>query len=98
MTKPIIKQVNKHGEVVLDGLGAAARIGSVDAAADAGQWWVAQQLALEQALEQFPASDGKRWEKIANAVPGKTKGECVARFKQIVAALKAKKAAAAAAK
>ena len=57
-----------------------------------------QQLALEQALEQFPASDGKRWEKIANAVPGKTKGECVARFKQIVAALKAKKAAAAAAK
>ena len=68
------------------------------AAAAAGEWSAAQQSALEQALKQFPASDGERWEKIANAVPGKTKGECVARFKQIVAALKAKKAAAAAAK
>ena len=66
--------------------------------AAAGEWSAAQQSALEQALKQFPASDGERWEKIANAVPGKTKGECVARFKQIVAALKAKKAAAAAAK
>ena len=36
-TRDLMKQVNKHGEVVLDGLGAAARIGSVDAAADAGE-------------------------------------------------------------
>ena len=77
---------------------AAATPAAGAAAAAAGEWSAAQQSALEQALKQFPASDGERWEKIANAVPGKTKGECVARFKQIVAALKAKKAAAAAAK
>ena len=76
---------------------AAATPAAGAAAAAAGEWSAAQQSALEQALKQFPASDGERWEKIANAVPGKTKGECVARFKQIVAALKAKKAAAAAA-
>ena len=50
--------------------------------------------ALEQALAKFPASIGpERWDRISECVVGKTKGECVARFKQIVAALKAKKAA-----
>ena len=47
--------------------------------------------ALEQALARFPASTPERWDRIAEAVPGKTRPECVARFKQIVAALKAKK-------
>ena len=43
----------------------------------------------------FPASLGPdRWDKIAVAVPGKLRAECIARYKQIVAALKAKKAAA----
>ena len=37
----------------------------------------------------------ERWDRIAEQVVGKTKGECVKRYKEIVAALKAKKAAAA---
>ena len=47
-------------------------------------------------MKKFPASEGvSRWDRIAEATPGKTRAECVARYKQIVAALKAKKAAAA---
>ena len=43
----------------------------------------------------MPASVGaERWDRIADEVPGKTKGECVKRYKEIVAALKAKKSAA----
>jgi len=39
-----------------------------------------------------------RWDRVEASVEGKTRAECVARYKQIVSALKAKKAAAAAAK
>ena len=50
---------------------------------------------MELALQKIPASVGPdRWDRIALEVPGKTKGECVKRYKEIVAALKAKKAAA----
>lgn len=38
-------------------------------------------------------SSQERWVKIAGDVPGKTKKECVARYKEIVAALKQKKPA-----
>lgn len=62
------------------------------ASAVVSEWSAEQQKALEQALKQFPASVGaERWERIAENVPGKTKGECVKRYKEIVAALKAKK-------
>ena len=68
------------------------------ASAAAPEWNGEQQKALEKALKDFPASLGPdRWDKISENVPGKTRAECLARYKQIVAALKAKKAAAAAA-
>ena len=58
-------------------------------------WSAEQQAALEQALQKFPASTGStRWDRIAEHVTGKSRAECVARYKGIVAALKAKKAAA----
>jgi DnaJ family protein C protein 2 len=38
-----------------------------------------------------------RWDRISEDVPGKTRAECIARFKQIAALLKAKRTAAAAA-
>ena len=58
-----------------------------------------QQKALELSLKTFPATLGpERWDKIAEVVPGKLRAECIARYKQVVAALKAKKAAAAEAK
>jgi DnaJ family protein C protein 2 len=60
-------------------------------------WTGEQQHNLEAAIKRFPASVGpERWDRIAECVPGKTKADCVRRFKEIAAAIKAKKAAAAA--
>ena len=76
---------------------AAAAASAGVAAAPANDWSDEQQRALETALKKFPASVGaERWDRIAENVPGKTKGECVRRYKEIVAALKAKKETAAA--
>lgn len=54
-------------------------------------WTVEQQMALETALKLVPASIGPgRWDRIAEQVPGKTRAECVRRYKEIVSALKAR--------
>ena len=74
----------------------AARPAEVPASAAPveAEWSLEQQRALETALKKVPATVGEgRWERIAEEVPGKTKGECIKRYKEIVAALKAKKAA-----
>lgn len=49
------------------------------------QWTDAQQKQLEDALAKFPSSLDKneRWTSIAGAVDGKSKKECVERFKAI---------------
>jgi len=49
------------------------------------EWSPGQQVALDQALERFPASMEKneRWKAIAKAVKGKSKKECVERYKFI---------------
>lgn len=61
-------------------------------------WTQDQQKQLENAIVQYTKSTaGDRWQKIANAVPGKTKEECLARYKYLVEMVKAQKAAAAAA-
>ncbi|CAK9034707.1 DnaJ homolog subfamily C member 2 (Gliosarcoma-related antigen MIDA1) (Zuotin-related factor 1) [Durusdinium trenchii] len=50
---------------------------------DEDGWTQQQQQALEEALQKFPSSMEKneRWKAIAKSVDGKTKKECVARFK-----------------
>jgi len=55
-------------------------------------WSAAQQKQLEGALRKFPSSleKNERWTKIANAVDGKSKRECVARFKELRAGLSQK--------
>lgn len=55
-------------------------------------WTAEEQKLLEQALRQHPASLGaQRWNNIAEMVGTRSKEECVARFKELVARVKAKK-------
>ncbi|KAF4658782.1 DnaJ (Hsp40), sub C, member 2 [Perkinsus olseni] len=57
----------------------------VEATSSPEDWTAAQQKALEKGLATHHASLGanERWKRIADDVPGKTKKECVARFKYI---------------
>jgi len=57
-----------------------------------GNWTQVQQKALETALAKFPkGAANDRWVKIAKCVPGKTKEECMLRYKYLVDMLKKKK-------
>lgn len=64
------------------GAAAAADDGDVNEGADA-LWGKAQQTQLEQALKKFPATMEKaeRWAAVAKEVEGKTKKQCIQRFK-----------------
>ena len=56
-------------------------------------WTEAQDAALQDMLRKYPASMDKneRWSKIADGVEGKSKKQCVVRFKTIREAVKGKK-------
>lgn len=57
-------------------------------------WSQEQQKLLEVAIVKYPkTSVGDRWLKIANTVPGKTKEECLSRYKYLVEKVKAQRAA-----
>ncbi|OBS71990.1 hypothetical protein A6R68_13434 [Neotoma lepida] len=56
-------------------------------------WTTEEQKLLEQALKTYPVNTPERWEKIAEAVPGRTKKDCMRRYKELVEMVKAKKAA-----
>lgn len=59
-------------------------------------WTAAEQQLLEQALKTYPNTTPDRWDRIAECVPNRTKKDCVKRYKELVEAIKAKKAAQAA--
>lgn len=55
-------------------------------------WSQAQQAALETAIQKYPKSGSSdRWQKIAGSVPGKTKEECMTRYKYLVELVKKQK-------
>jgi len=56
------------------------------------EWTSEEQKLLEKALGAYSSSLTDRWDKIAAAIPGKTKKECVERYKFLVAQIKEKKA------
>lgn len=64
---------------------------------NAEAWSVQEQKLLEQALRTYAAPAPDKWDKIAAAVGTKSKKECMVRFKELAALIKAKKEAAAAA-
>jgi hypothetical protein len=57
-------------------------------------WSAEEQKLLEKGLSTVPATDPERWDKIAATIPGRSKKDCVARFKALVEQIKQKKAAA----
>ncbi|XP_063783073.1 dnaJ homolog subfamily C member 2 [Pseudophryne corroboree] len=61
--------------------------------ADSTPWTTEEQKLLEQALKTYPVNTPERWEKIAEAVPGRSKKDCMKRYKELVEMVKAKKAA-----
>uniref|UniRef100_T1IJ68 DnaJ homolog subfamily C member 1 n=1 Tax=Strigamia maritima TaxID=126957 RepID=T1IJ68_STRMM len=56
-----------------------------------GVWNQKQQKALESALSLFAKGSGERWEKIAGCVPGKTKDECLMRYKELAEVVRKKR-------
>lgn len=59
-------------------------------------WTQEQQKLLETAIVKYPKSGvDDRWQKIANTIPGKTKDECLARYKYLVQKVQKLKAEAA---
>ena len=65
-----------------------------NATSDDASWSQNQQKILEWALAQFPKGTAERWDKIAEHIPGKSKADCMQRYKYIVETLKQKKSAA----
>jgi DnaJ family protein C protein 2 len=63
------------------------------AAIDTGGWTAEEDQQLQNGLAKYPATMDKneRWTKIATEVPGKSKKDCVQRFKEIRNAIKATK-------
>lgn len=60
---------------------------------DSTAWSQNQQKQLEIALQQFPKTVADRWTCIAQAVPDKTKEECILRYKFLVECVRKKKLA-----
>ena len=65
-----------------------------EAAEDA--WSQQQQKTLELALMQYPKGTSERWDRIAGKVPGKSKEQCMLRFKSLAEMVKKKRQEAAA--
>lgn len=68
---------------------ATATVAEDKQAAAEATWSQEDQKLLETAIVKYPKTTaGDRWQKIANSVPGRTKEECLARYKYLVQKVK----------
>ncbi|KAK5971228.1 DnaJ subfamily C member 1 [Trichostrongylus colubriformis] len=74
-----------HGEKVC---------GTPNTAPLASEWSQIEQKQLEAALQQYPKGCEDRWDKIASAVPTKSKEQCQQRLKELIELVRRKKASA----
>lgn len=56
-------------------------------------WTAEEQRLLEQALKTYSTATPNRWDCIAECIPGRSKKDCMKRYKDLVEMVKAKKAA-----
>ncbi|KAJ8382058.1 hypothetical protein SKAU_G00028360 [Synaphobranchus kaupii] len=93
--KAFEKFKKEHAAVptTVDNAVPSERFDASGAEANTASWTTEEQKLLEQALKTFPVSTPERWEKIAAVVPGRTKKDCMKRYKELVEMVKAKKAA-----
>lgn len=59
---------------------------------DQKPWTAQEQKLLEKALKTYPSSVPERWDRIAAVIPGRTKKECLKRYKELASLVKAKRA------
>ncbi|XP_037131391.1 dnaJ homolog subfamily C member 1 [Syngnathus acus] len=72
---------------------AAAPQQNKDTAEAAAVWTQNQQKLLEMALQQFPRGSVERWDRIAKVVPGKSKEDCMIRYKMLAELVQKRKQA-----
>ncbi|CAI5531768.1 unnamed protein product [Closterium sp. Naga37s-1] len=77
------------------GAGAAGAGASAGAEGAVDVWGEAQEVALVKALKAFPKDTDKRWDRIAAAVPGKSKAQCFKKFSELRQSFRTKKSGAA---
>jgi len=83
----------KDGEAPASGVGSSkGKEGTAAPKAAPIEWTAEEQKLLEKGIRSCPSSLGKeRWDRIAEFVPGKSKRDCILRYKHIVQMLKNKK-------
>lgn len=59
---------------------------STDSSSSVGpeNWSPEEQKLLEGAMKKFTSKEGDRWNKIAGEIPGRSKQDCVERYKYLV--------------
>lgn len=85
--KPVDRRIDGGNESNVRGLQ------SVEEKGESSGWSAGEDLALLNALKAFPKDIAMRWEKIAAAVPGKTKAACMKRVAELKKGFRSSKAA-----
>lgn len=89
--KPVDKRIEEEAEIGGDG-GVVVESGEV--VRESVGWSGGDDIALLNALKAFPKDVPMRWEKIAAAVPGKSKAGCVKRVAELKKGFRSSKASA----